>query len=626
MASLPMPSRELLTRFPMIERFCFAERPGSGDGAEVQFTFVLTSEDGRHMYGHCVRTVNAEVLCIVSRFAWCRLFRDLMFRYRANGEDPRIIEALYRADVPSPGHTFVLRPPPPCKPVPRPPPPPPSKTPQATGDHTTTTSVDAWCRAHCDAHDGGTFPLDVTAVDLRRPPDGVNPFVDAHPALLLRWMDGDTLLSTMAALLTERRIAVVGPDVGTVSSVILALLSLLRPFEWAHVLVPIVPDSLLGVLAAPTPLLVGLLANQVDEAVSQGGVNNVVVVRLRGCVPASELERRPVHGLEWQTENGSPVSSSPQSSRAASINGSTPFPTSGSSGSLSRLSSAFVLDRDREAGFTMPMSDAANSTVQLVEGDEIEDGTLPVPTLPFTSFALCSLRLAIAKARSVLKRRQSSRQRGRGHSASAKEATLEADRELLNAFLDYYVATFGSSLAPGTFNPLTFIEGTLRAHSSGSRKELQAAEDFFAAAMECIIYLQFRDRYVPALAAAQTAAASGRVDALSANLPESGGFAEAVLLAHPHLYPDASMVALKEVKEREAQRTGVATTLVSLTAPFWSLRALSGMCSYGISTASRKFRGKRGAASTSSAQRTGSTVPSGATSPVMASPPLSPAR
>jgi hypothetical protein len=218
----------------------------------------------------------------------------------------------------------------------------------------------------------------------------------------------------------------------------------------------------------------------------------------------------------------------------------------------------------------------------------------------------------------VLKRRQSSRQRGGGHSQAAKAATLEADRGLLNAFLDYYVATFGLSLTPAVpFNPLTFIEDTVKRQSaSSSRRELQAAEDFFAAAMECIIYHQFRDRYVPALVRAQNAAAGGRADAL-AGLPETAGFAEAVLLAHPELYPDASLVALANLKEREAERGAVSSTLVSLSAPFWSLRALSGLCSYGISTASRKMR--------SVSRATGQPAPP-ASPTDFASPPLSPAR
>jgi hypothetical protein len=262
--------------------------------------------------------------------------------------------------------------------------------------------------------------------------------------------------------------------------------------------------------------------------------------------------------------------------------------------------------------------------MHLIEGrDETDETSMPIPTLPFTSFPLCSLRLAITKARSLLSsNRKSGRQRGRGHSKSAKEATLEADRELLNAFLDYYVHTFGCSLAPGDFNPVAVIEQTLARHSGWKGKDLRAAEDFFAAAMECIIYLQFRDRYVPALAAAEAAAAAGRTDALTANLPESAGFAEATLLAHPTLYPEATILAQKELADRTAQRGTVSTTLVSLTAPFWSLRTLSGLCSYGVWSASRKFT--RPGKPTGAASLNMATDPS--TAPVLASPPLSPAR
>jgi hypothetical protein len=543
MVCTPLKPFQLVTKYPMLERFCFPEKAGTVTGGEVHFTFVQTSENGEHMYGHCVRTINAEVLCIVSRFPWCRLFRDLMFRYRANGEDLSLIEALHKAPVPSSGHQFLL---------------PPSfssaAAPGKCASHKHTAVQAAGAKCACASPTAPStdlrnpsFPgVDTNTVKLYRPPDAYNPFVDAHPALLLRWMNADTLMSTMASLLSERRVAIVGPDVGTVSAVILALLSLLRPFEWSHVLVPVVPHALLGVIAAPTPLLVGLLTSQLDEALAQGGVNNVILVQLRGTVRSTEEALR-------------------QRKEALSANPS------------------FFVSFDRNEGFSKPSGHSTESKIELIqlEVNDTDDVSTPIPKLPWTSFPLCSLRLALTNARATLDSR-SARKRGEGHSSASAAKTLEADRILLNAFMDYYVHLFGRSLTATAFNPVTFIEDNLYLHRRRMQSEIEEARQFFSAAMECILYLQFRDRYVPALTQAEDAAAGRRVTTLSGYLPEEGGFAEAVLLTHPDLYPEASLLAVQDLHAHEADHSVVKSTLVSLKAPFWSLRTLGRMCSYGI--------------------------------------------
>ena len=71
----------------------------------------------------------------------------------------------------------------------------------------------------------------------------------------LRYQDFFWVLS---ALLLEKSVVVVGEDFGAVTSVVLGLRALMRPFKWPHVLTPLIPDSLRELLEAPLPILMGM--------------------------------------------------------------------------------------------------------------------------------------------------------------------------------------------------------------------------------------------------------------------------------------------------------------------------------------------------------------------------------
>lgn len=58
--------------------------------------------------------------------------------------------------------------------------------------------------------------------------------------------------------LLEYSVVFVGRDLGTLTSCVLGLQSLLRPFKWPHAIIPILPPRLTEILEAPIPLLAGL--------------------------------------------------------------------------------------------------------------------------------------------------------------------------------------------------------------------------------------------------------------------------------------------------------------------------------------------------------------------------------
>ena len=69
----------------------------------------------------------------------------------------------------------------------------------------------------------------------------------------------DVLLCALSAALTERQVAVVGDSLYGVTSAVLGLAELLKPFSYQGTLMPLVPPKLLPLLEAPTPFLSGVL-------------------------------------------------------------------------------------------------------------------------------------------------------------------------------------------------------------------------------------------------------------------------------------------------------------------------------------------------------------------------------
>lgn len=80
---------------------------------------------------------------------------------------------------------------------------------------------------------------------------------DAH--VLFSHFSVRVIVTLITALLEERRVCIVAPSSSLVSRAVLALHNLLRPFEWPHILSPILPAQHVHVLSAPIPFLVGIL-------------------------------------------------------------------------------------------------------------------------------------------------------------------------------------------------------------------------------------------------------------------------------------------------------------------------------------------------------------------------------
>ena len=69
----------------------------------------------------------------------------------------------------------------------------------------------------------------------------------------------DAVVKILSLLLTEKSLVVHGSHGGTVSTVATGLLSLLKPFTWEGVFVPLMPRAARNVLQAPVPFVIGTL-------------------------------------------------------------------------------------------------------------------------------------------------------------------------------------------------------------------------------------------------------------------------------------------------------------------------------------------------------------------------------
>mmetsp|Transcript_5705 Transcript_5705/g.21561 ORF Transcript_5705/g.21561 Transcript_5705/m.21561 type:complete len:633 (-) Transcript_5705:66-1964(-) len=73
------------------------------------------------------------------------------------------------------------------------------------------------------------------------------------------------ILSIHLSLLFERRMIFLSNDISLLSSCIHACTSLLYPFEWIQILIPVLPKNLLSYVCSPMPFVVGVLHSHSSE-------------------------------------------------------------------------------------------------------------------------------------------------------------------------------------------------------------------------------------------------------------------------------------------------------------------------------------------------------------------------
>lgn len=94
---------------------------------------------------------------------------------------------------------------------------------------------------------------------------------------LLERLGVETFLKLLSAALCEKRIIFIADEVEELSSSVLALASMLHPFQWQHIFIPLLPSKLLSYAAAPVPYIIGV-RKYLKNALFNEALEDVVIV------------------------------------------------------------------------------------------------------------------------------------------------------------------------------------------------------------------------------------------------------------------------------------------------------------------------------------------------------------
>ncbi|ELT91942.1 hypothetical protein CAPTEDRAFT_183656 [Capitella teleta] len=256
MENLNIYKPKVLFRFPDEEteamshlgEFCFPDasvwRPVSMYDSE-SFSFVLTKEDGSRQYGYCRRMLPPgqgnrlpEVLCIVSMHEAIAFYDQLLIalerkRYGSIELSQHLLQAAFAKPLPMPGKEIMVR------------------------------SM------------GKADKMDTLV--MQRPKDACRN--DICFGSLLSHLPVDILLQVFASILLERRLLFIAQHLSTLTTCIHGLHALLYPFEWQHTFVPMLPASMVDVVCAPTPYILGVLTS-LQPQLQQFPLEEVLIIDL----------------------------------------------------------------------------------------------------------------------------------------------------------------------------------------------------------------------------------------------------------------------------------------------------------------------------------------------------------
>ena len=113
-------------------------------------------------------------------------------------------------------------------------------------------------------------------------------------------LDEHYILHILGAMIMEQKILIHGFDLGNVTKVTEALLSLLYPLEWPFVYIPLVPPSLVDYLHAPLPFIMGIhTSNFMYERVVEV-MPQCLIIDLNGKKVIDPMQLRPLPGaMTW---------------------------------------------------------------------------------------------------------------------------------------------------------------------------------------------------------------------------------------------------------------------------------------------------------------------------------------
>ncbi|KAJ3441327.1 suppression of tumorigenicity 5 st5 [Anaeramoeba flamelloides] len=217
------------------------------------FYFVLTLADGERMFVFCLRNYQVNVVepltfLFITKSGYFNLFKEILkqiekiYNVSMDYLDP-FLQILQKASLPQKGKTLEI-----------------SLSPQ----------------------------LKLSNKQFQFHRQDV-PLCDYPLIELFSRFNGRDILRIFAALILERRIIFISSNLTILTSSIYSSLSLIQPFKWSVVLIPIVPKQLTDACYAPIPYVLGI-HKMFEESIKEYDLEEITIIDL----DKKEIESDPV--------------------------------------------------------------------------------------------------------------------------------------------------------------------------------------------------------------------------------------------------------------------------------------------------------------------------------------------
>lgn len=252
--------------------------------ANQNFSLVLTDENGFHIYGYCRRVLPESsdiclplTYCLISEVRapgfYFKILEEIESRHgQSESQKLYLLRSLYNHSIPESGKFVYLK----LPSSPRPKTTATSKL-KVTPKRLSLEANPKWLMESGEKTikkaDRNDAPFDLSLINkslfeeaginrgdeiiIRRPNDlrlESTELSDLHQTL-----GTEILINIFSSLLLERKVILFTENISKLSSCVLALQTLLYPFQWQYTLVTVLPHDLVEVCGAPTPLLAGML-------------------------------------------------------------------------------------------------------------------------------------------------------------------------------------------------------------------------------------------------------------------------------------------------------------------------------------------------------------------------------
>ena len=192
-----------------------------------RFSFVLTDSDAGRKFGYCLRHLRRDTklpiaYTVITSYPCPELYYKIVERIAYHYENSssalltQFLESVIKNSIPPPGKSFTI---------------------ELNGNENWNIT-----------REENQTPLNQFPIDI-----------------FLSLITPENIVKIFSSLLLERRIIYCASTLANLSIVVQAMMTLIYPFTWQHIYIPILPESLLDCCCAPMPFVVGILRTSLDR-------------------------------------------------------------------------------------------------------------------------------------------------------------------------------------------------------------------------------------------------------------------------------------------------------------------------------------------------------------------------